>query len=305
MSIAQNDFKALESRHSPEGRAQAVRAASIKEMWAQDHYLPDPFIPTVAELAAMNTDKALSIAHAKVLRTLFRFSEDGRRQLHASIPEPACDYLAEIVRYLTSIGAGIKWTTDDLDRDPFFDAVCGSPDLPDHMRDVTATMMAVLMHPSYGEAFHQDVLGSYFDAGYISDDPVTRKLPPPRTFDTWLNFLAFVARPTAVSMLLERGVDLSAQPTPQVIFARKMMLQVEREAETPEGLALTRRLQESLEGIKPGNYIEYFKLFSVMSSTRTYRDSPLCMQAVAELESAEMVKSIIGRVKSSSLGARP
>ncbi len=42
MSISIQDFDPLKSRHSPEGRAHAVRAASIREMWAQEDYLPNP-----------------------------------------------------------------------------------------------------------------------------------------------------------------------------------------------------------------------------------------------------------------------
>lgn len=297
------DYKSLESRHSPEGRAQAVRAASIREMWAQDDYLPNPYVPTVADLAKLETDEDLAIAHAKVLRTLYQFTEDGASKVQASIPEPACAYLVDMVRYLCSIGAGIQWPIES--EHEFFDAVNTDPNLPRHWRDATATLFTILMEPGFTDSFHRDVLTAYMDTGYISDDPSTSKLAPPNPFATWTEACAFAAQPQVISVLIERGVDFSFLPTPSVVNLRTIYESRLRTSRSPEAVAARDRILNGLRECMPGDYIGFFKLVSFTSSKGTRRDSPLCMQTLAEMESAGMMKSLIGRVKSAAKVTRP
>ncbi len=299
--------QALEDRRSPEGRAQAVLARSILEMWDPAHYLPDPFLPTVAELAALRSPEELAVAHWKVLRTLYRLAPNGAGHDPRPIPDPAHAYLKDIVHYLCSVGAGIQVTAAE-EKAPTYRKPDRYASLERHWRDAVDVMANLIYVLDTGISFahlpHREVIECYVDHHYISDDPENQKLPPPGMMGSWKEFCALICRPTVIGVLADRGVDFRDQPSPQVLdIKRRGYEDVElriAEAQRP----LYRHMAQRARDFRSADFKDYFKAFCIVSmDENAYRESAAAMSALRTLEASEMTTAILSKVMSQKVQA--
>ncbi len=270
---------------SPEATEQAAELFSIQNYVGTPSKTKRPPMPLIADIAATRSPSAIALLHGKVLRGIYQVNHEGRHQ-GGKIPGPDVQgYLVQIVRYLCEIRAGIL-----MREEPFHfgaDGIAAARlGAPSHFRDAKVALHMLLGHdPSpknYKAIPHQEILGIYLDNGYFSDAPGEQIALPSSYYPSWIDAAVQECNPYAIKALLDRGVDLDARLTEEVIERTRATLTVK----DGDARRYITKHYEGLEQVRPGDFLAFFRVCG------TPVEHPLCREVVRSLEARQMARQI-------------